>query len=425
MKLAVIGNGYNALSNAAQLMKNHYDVRIVADSTLVPLENADSHYEEYVTEEEIRSVVCDIESAVDGADYIVICDGTSYDMELGNMDTMTLERRIAEVLSLIGRASSASSSGLSDSGAEEAAANKETAAADPAAEDSTAADAPAEKNEAEPVIVLRSDVSIGFTKRIRSKYHADNILYCPDFGREGRAIRDALHPSRVIIGEDSRRAAVYAEILTAGAQDVQVVFTSSDEAEAIKQFANTYLAMRVAFFNELDTFAELHGHNAENLIKGVSLDPRIGDLYNNPSFGYGGRYFIEGTDQLRRSVSDIPQKILNMVEASNETRKDYITERIMEGKPAVIGIYRLSMKTGSKDFRYSAVEGIIRRLQQRGAHVIIYEPQIRLSRFMSCDVIQDIREFIEKSEIIVANRMNEELEEFREKVYTRDIFGNG
>lgn len=398
MKLAVIGNGYNALSNAAQLMKNHYDVRMVAGSMLAHLENADSHYADYVSKEDMLSLVCDMAEAVDGADYIVICDGTSYDMELGNMDTMTVERRISEVLSLIG--------GSGSEAEEEGAGSKEPGQG--------------------PVIVLRSDVSIGFTKRMRTKYHADNIIYCPDFGREGRAIRDALHPSRIIIGEDSRRAQIYAEILTAGAkEDVPVVFTSSDEAEAIKQFANTYLAMRVAFFNELDTFAELHGYNAESLIKGVSFDPRIGDLYNNPSFGYGGRYFIEGTGQLRRSVSDIPQKILNMVEASNETRKDHITEQIMKDKPSVIGIYRLNMKTGSKDFRYSAVEGIIRRLQQRGAHVIIFEPLIGLSRFMSCDVIADFEEFAEKSEIIVANRLSGELDEYRDKVYTRDIFGNG
>lgn len=273
------------------------------------------------------------------------------------------------------------------------------------------------------LVVLRSDVPVGYTNRMKSRYPELNLVFVPDFGRNGRAFQDAFYPSRLIIGGgDEIARETLRDLLASNA--CEVVYTEPEEAESVKLFANAYLAMRVAYFNELDTYAELRGLNSKDLIRSVSLDPRIGDLYNNPGFGYGGRYLVEGVCRLKSDFADIPERIVDIVETFNEVRKDHIVEMILQRQPEpqVCGVYGLGMKSGSKDFRYSAVDGVIRRLQEKGKQVILFEPMLQMERFLSADVIADFEEFAERSDVIIANRMDDRIREFQDKIYTRDIF---
>lgn len=273
------------------------------------------------------------------------------------------------------------------------------------------------------LVVLRSDVPVGYTTRMKSRYPELNLVFVPDFGRNGRAFQDAFYPSRLIIGGgDEIARETLRDLLASNA--CEVVYTEPEEAESVKLFANAYLAMRVAYFNELDTYAELRGLNSKDLIRSVSLDPRIGDLYNNPGFGYGGRYLVEGVCRLKNDFADIPERLVDMVETSNEVRKDHIVEMILElqPEPQVCGVYGLGMKSRSKDFRYSAVDGVIRRLQEKGKQVILFEPMLQIERFLSADVVRDFEEFAERSDVIIANRMDDRIRTFQDKVYTRDIF---
>lgn len=269
-------------------------------------------------------------------------------------------------------------------------------------------------------VILRSDVPVGYTKRVKFRYPKLDIAFVPDFSRDGRALQDALNPARVVIGGGSEELQNKIKGLFEGL--CEIVVTGSDEAESVKLFANAFLAMRVAFFNELDTYAELRGFDTEAIIKSVSLDPRIGDLYNNPSFGYGGKYLVEGTCRLRNEFADIPERMVDMVELSNEIRKDHVVNMIMKRKPQCCGIYGLSVKTGSRDFKSSAVDGVIRRLQARGVKVVIFEPMLKIERFLSSDVIVDFREFCNMSDVIIANRVDDKIKAFKDKLYTRDVF---
>ncbi len=273
------------------------------------------------------------------------------------------------------------------------------------------------------LVVLRSDVPVGYTNRMKSRYPELNLVFVPDFGRNGREFQAAFYPLRIIIGGgDEIARETLRDLLASNA--CEVVYTEPEEAESVKLFANAYLAMRVAYFNELDTYAELRGLNSKDLIRSVSLDPRIGDLYNNPGFGYGGRYLVEGVCRLKSDFADIPERIVDIVETSNEVRKDHIVEMILQRQlePQVCGVYGLGMKSGSKDFRYSAVDGVIRRLQEKGKQVILFEPMLQMERFLSADVIADFEEFAERSDVISANRMDDRIREFQDKIYTRDIF---
>ena len=371
MRITVIGSGHTALSVAAVLsLKN--EVKILRDGSIY--HNVLLHATEYgVTD--LESLITDEPAeALDGAELVVISLIVPYDTELNMYDLHDLDMYMNQAMRYAPGAA----------------------------------------------IVLRSDVPVGYTARIRNRYQDLDIAFVPDFAREGRSLQDAFNPARLIIGGGSTRLQKQIEELLCGS--CEVVHTDSDEAESVKLFANAYLAMRVAYFNELDTYAELRGLDARAIIRSVSLDPRIGDLYNNPSFGYGGRYLVEGTCRLRNDFADIPERMVDMVEVSNEVRKDHIVDMIMERKPECCGIYGLSMKTGSKDFRCSAVDGVIRRLQARGVRVVIFEPMIDMERFLSADVVADFEEFCRMSDVIVANRVDERIKAYGDKLYTRDIF---
>ena len=371
MRITVIGSGHTALSVAAVLsLKN--EVKILRDGSIY--HNVLLHAPEYGVAD-LESLITDEPAeALDGAELVVISLIVPYDTELNMYDLHDLDMYMNQAMRYA-----------------------------PGAE-----------------IVLRSDVPVGYTARIRNRYPDLDIAFVPDFAREGRSLQDAFNPSRLIIGGGSDKLQKQIEQLLGGS--CEVVHTDSNEAESVKLFANAYLAMRVAYFNELDTYAELRGLDAQSIIRSVSLDPRIGDLYNNPSFGYGGRYLVEGTCRLRNDFADIPERMVDMVEVSNEVRKDHIVDMIMERKPECCGIYGLSMKTGSKDFRCSAVDGVVRRLQARGVRVVIFEPMIDMERFLSADVVADFEEFCSMSDVIVANRVDERIKAYRDKLYTRDIF---
>ena len=371
MRITVIGSGHTGLAEAA-LMSTSNEVKIlktgdINDSVLVE-----------ATEAGIidlqQCILTDVEQAVKDAEMVFISVAAPYDTELNMYDTHDVDMYINQVL----------------------------------------------RYSPDATVVLRSDVPVGYTKRVMSRYPGLNIMFVPDFAREGRAIKDSFNPARVIIGggSDSEKELV-ASLLV---RDCEVVYTDTDEAESVKLFANAYLAMRVAYFNELDTYAELKGLKSQDIIRSVSLDPRVGDLYNNPSFGYGGKYLVEGTCRLRNDFADIPERMVDMVEASNEVRKQHVVDMIMAREPKTVGIYGLSMKTGSKDFRYSAVDGVIRKLQAKGVHVIIFEPMLDMERFLSADVEDDFHKFAGMSDVIVANRVDDNVKKYADKVYTRDLF---